>query len=520
MFSLAIVMLALALGSTLFWWYDQGKSHVLPQWTGQLLPCVSYAPFRRTGASPFDVGKSVSAQDIEEDLRIIQKISSCVRTYGVGAGLELVPAVVQKLGMRLRLGAWLSADAKGNQRELELALALTHRYRDVIDVLIVGNEVLLRKDLTSKELSAYLLTARQGSAVPISYADVWEFWRANAVLAQYVDSIAIHVLPYWEDEPVAIEQAVDHVFEKLAIMRNVFGAKPIWIGETGWPAAGRQREAALPSALEQIKFVRTLAVRAEIEKVDVNFIEAFDQPWKRALEGAMGGSWGLFDAQGRERFLTQQGFVKDAYWYRGWLASVMAAAVGSCVFFLRRLRFEQRLFLLLISALLGALIPLQFDYVLLWGRNAVEYIQGFGAMWLANGSCLVMAAILLGKERSWLQPMRTALLLMATTSSLILLFDARYRGFPVAIYLVPSLVTACLVFAGKRVSISTQQIYLSMVLAASSSVMLLMEGLQNTQALGLFVFWFVMSLPGLLVFLDAPTRMNPARMTASAEGSG
>ena len=35
--------------------------------------------------------------------------------------------------------------------------------------------------------------------------------------------------------------------------------------------------------------------RAKREHFRVNVIEAFDQPWKRALEGTVGGHWGLFD---------------------------------------------------------------------------------------------------------------------------------------------------------------------------------------------------------------------------------
>ncbi len=39
---------------------------------------------------------------------------------------------------------------------------------------------------------------------------------------------------------------------------------------------------------------------AKREKYRVNVIEAFDQPWKRALEGTVGGHWGLFDDDKRE----------------------------------------------------------------------------------------------------------------------------------------------------------------------------------------------------------------------------
>ena len=32
----------------------------------------------------------------------------------------------------------------------------------------------------------------------------------------------------------------------------------------------------------------------------MNLIEAYDQPWKRQLEGTVGGHWGLFDAYRRQ----------------------------------------------------------------------------------------------------------------------------------------------------------------------------------------------------------------------------
>ena len=38
---------------------------------------------------------------------------------------------------------------------------------------------------------------------------------------------------------------------------------------------------------------------AKREKFRVNLIEAYDQPWKRQLEGGIGGYWGLIDARQR-----------------------------------------------------------------------------------------------------------------------------------------------------------------------------------------------------------------------------
>ena len=74
-----------------------------------------------------------------------------------------------------------------------------------------------------------------------------------------------------------------------------FPGKEILIGETGWPSQGRMREGALPSRANQARVVSEILDLAKREGFRVNLIEAYDQPWKRQLEGTVGGYWGLFD---------------------------------------------------------------------------------------------------------------------------------------------------------------------------------------------------------------------------------
>src|SRR5262249_43291410 len=67
-----------------------------------------------------------------------------------------------------------------------------------------------------------------------------------------------------------------------------------------WPSEGRMREGALPSRTNQARVVSEILALAKAEKFRVNVIEAYDQPWKRQLEGTVGGFWGLMDATTRE----------------------------------------------------------------------------------------------------------------------------------------------------------------------------------------------------------------------------
>ena len=89
---------------------------------------------------------------------------------------------------------------------------------------------------------------------------------------------------------------VDSIRKRMAV---AFPGKEILIGETGWPSAGRMREGALPSRTNQARVVSEILDLAKREGFRVNLIEAYDQPWKRQLEGTVGGYWGLIDAAQR-----------------------------------------------------------------------------------------------------------------------------------------------------------------------------------------------------------------------------
>ncbi len=62
-----------------------------------------------------------------------------------------------------------------------------------------------------------------------------------------MDFLTIHLLPYWEDDPSSIDEALKHVGDVRQTFGNKFAPKDVLIGETGWPSEGRQRETAVPS---------------------------------------------------------------------------------------------------------------------------------------------------------------------------------------------------------------------------------------------------------------------------------
>ena len=118
-------------------------------------------------------------------------------------------------------------------------------------------------------------------------------------------------------------------------MVAAFPDKDIFVGEFGWPSAGRMREGALPSPVNQARVIQEVVALAKRESYRVNLIEAYDQPWKRQLEGTVGGHWGLYDAYRRQAKFAWGGAVSNHPHWR-WQA---AGGVGlAAVVFAGRVR--------------------------------------------------------------------------------------------------------------------------------------------------------------------------------------
>src|SRR5579871_3636459 len=292
--------ISLALIAGIWWWAAQpislARAPIDPQ---AKLECVSYAPFRN-GQTPLNLNTRISAEQIADDLKRLAEITDCIRTYSVDNGLDQVPALAQKAGLKVIHGIWLGGNRLKNQLQIDTSVALAEQFPDVITGVVVGNEVLLRGEMTSSDLAATIRYVKgQVGNIPVTYADVWEYWLRYREIYDAVDFITIHILPYWEDFPIPARSAAAHVDSIRRQVAVAFPNKEILIGETGWPSEGRMREGALPSRTNQARVVSEILSLARSEKFRVNLIEAYDQPWKRQLEGTVGGYWGLMDATNR-----------------------------------------------------------------------------------------------------------------------------------------------------------------------------------------------------------------------------
>jgi glucan 1,3-beta-glucosidase len=318
---------AIAIGFAWWWLGAPIRLPPSPLAAGGKLACVSYAPFRGD-QDPLVETTHVSAAQIDEDLALLSRYTDCIRTYSIENGLDQVPAIAAHHGLKVMQGLWLSNKAEKNRHQVETVVALAKAFPNTINAVIVGNEVLLRGDLSVGDLEGFIRTVKAQVTMPVSYADVWEFWLRNRDLQAAVDFVTIHILPYWEDFPLPASIAAAHVD---AIRRQIAAAIPnreIFIGEVGWPSAGRMREGALPSPSNQARVISETMTLAQRENFRVNVIEAFNQPWKRWLEGATGGYWGIFDRATAAPKFAFSGIVSDhPYWLLQALAGALLAAI-------------------------------------------------------------------------------------------------------------------------------------------------------------------------------------------------
>ncbi len=438
---LALLVAALAAS---YWWWAVGRPVSLPDAPSARVACVSYAPFRLPGETPLNGRAFISPARIDADLRALSQRFDCVRTYSQGQGLSAVPQIAGRYGMQVLLGIWLGHDRNANAEQIRLGIATARKYPKVVRAVIVGNEVLLRGDLSSVRLAADLAQVRAAVPEPVTYADVWEFWLRHPELADSVDYLTVHILPYWEDKPVVSEQAVQHVAAAYAKVQQAFPGKRVMIGETGWPSAGRSRQAASASVVDEARYLREFLRYAAEAKLPYNVIEAFDQPWKRAQEGTAGGYWGIFDVHARPKFPMQGPVTEAPRWWLGWLA----AGAGGGLFLLaggwyrHRRGWRDAVALGLAGVASGGALAWQFRQMLFACRNPWEWSISLAACGLALFTALRlarwMAARLSGATRlfvpGWL---RFGWLFALAYYGLLLVFDGRYRDYPLGLFLLP-----------------------------------------------------------------------------------
>ncbi len=332
---LSAVVLALLVAALNFalWREADHPTRVTP-WQGKIAG-FAYSPFQRF-QSPLNDSFPDDKQ-VDADLALMARHSDRVRVYSVWQ-YPAIPRLAMKYHLDVMAGAWLDRRDGNNERELDALIAQARRWPDIKRV-IVGNEVLLRHDMSPEKLMAYLDRARAAIRQPVSTAEPWHIWEKYPELAQHVDFITVHLLPYWEGVPR--KDAIGDVLMRYQRLRQLYPDKHIVIGEVGWPSNGDRFEYAKPSTANQAIFLRDWFNVASEQHIDYYIMEAIDQPWKEGLgEGRTGAYWGMFNADRQLKFPLTGPVLEDPTWPWKALASGLLALIPMVWFGWRFARFR------------------------------------------------------------------------------------------------------------------------------------------------------------------------------------
>ncbi len=296
---------------------------------GGLINSMSYS-----GWQSGDKDNKLSDEKIDRDMALLADHTNNLRLYGVSDGLDRIVTLAGKHKISIILGGWLGRDNKANAQEIAKLIDVTLANPNVKRV-IVGNESLLREDVGVYALINMIERVKRQVSVPVSTAEPWHVWLKYPELAQAVDFITVHVLPYWEG--VSIDGAVAYIRYRYQQLQAAFPNKHIFIGEVGWPSEGQWVKGAEPSLINEARFVREFLNMASEERLDYSIVESIDAPWKRRIEGTVGAHWGLWNVDRKPKF-AMSGIVRESsHWYWGFLAASLLAIIP-IQWFVRRWR--------------------------------------------------------------------------------------------------------------------------------------------------------------------------------------
>jgi exo-beta-1,3-glucanase (GH17 family) len=264
---------------------------------------LAYGPFR-DGQSPS--GMQPTRSEIREDLVQLRPVNNRIRTYGSSGVGRDVASEAAALGFLVTAGVSLDPD----KAEAELSAAVDLANKGLAQSIVVGNEMLLTRRLNESDLVAYIRRVKTAvpNSVTVTTGEPWTVWLERPGLVNEVDYLLVHIYPSWEGQ--SIDGAAQYVVDKYMAVRNIANGKPVIIGETGWPSAGR------PDANEanQRRFIVEFGALANQYGIPYFLFSAYDEEWKwpeglpdndptayldRTFAGRfVGSSWGIFRANG------------------------------------------------------------------------------------------------------------------------------------------------------------------------------------------------------------------------------
>ena len=316
-----------------------------------------------------------TVEDIKEDLRILAGLGfKMIRTYNtqqfdetrrIFLAIEALQAEDPTFEMYVMLGVWIDCagawtdtpnhdeeDLLANQREVDAAVEFAKAYSNIVKVIAVGNEAMVRwaaayyvqPKVVLKWVQHFQALKQAGeieSGIWVTSSDNFASWGGGEASYQTptldalilaVDFVSMHTYPFhdthynpafWNqhsdvpstrdtqaDVSAAMARAAAYAQDQYASTKHyvwrVDPGKAIHIGETGWASRdnrfyGPDGSNAAGERQQQLYF-ELMTAWARAAGIVLVLFEAFDEPWKDAKNpGGSENHFGLIDGQNRAK---------------------------------------------------------------------------------------------------------------------------------------------------------------------------------------------------------------------------
>jgi len=239
------------------------------------------------------IGDQLSEKQIRKRIEIIKPHTKWVRSFSCCDGNELTPRIAKENGLKTIVGAWIGTDRIKNQKEVDALVDLCQE--GMVDIAVVGNEVLLRNDLIPAGLLSYMKEVKASipAGIPVAYSDAYYQYEETPELLEASDVILINCYPFWEGANIRISTSyLRHMYDFVSKKAN---GKEVIIAETGWPDDGQTIEKARPNKQNAMTYFINTQKWALSSGVKLFYFSSFDEPWKVHHEGDVGDNWGIWD---------------------------------------------------------------------------------------------------------------------------------------------------------------------------------------------------------------------------------
>ena len=245
-------------------------------------------------------GDVLSQAQVQRRIDLIQPHIRWVRSFACTEGHELIPQLARDKGLKTMVGAWISRDLARNETEIESLIALSRQ--GLVGIAVVGNEVLLRGELSEAQLLAYVARVKAAvpGDVPVGCVDAYYQFLERPALTAACDVLLPNCYPFWEG--AHIDEAAQYLRRMHGLVKAAGGDKPVIVTETGWPGQGQAVGAAVPSADNAMRYFIDVQQWGRSEGIKMFYFSSFDEPWKLAQEGEVGTQWGLWDKDERAKY--------------------------------------------------------------------------------------------------------------------------------------------------------------------------------------------------------------------------